>query len=180
MSRLIFRAHSPVEMVITDPEGRRLGFDPRTQTSYTEIPAAFYGEDGTIAAGDGQILIPGEKAAALNAPIDGEYIIQAIGTDTGSYYVDGEAYDRNGGLTRIEGPSGMTSPNQVDTAAISYSSQPAAVGGMAEYPQLEPEAASTTRPSSTPSALAIAALASGTALLLLAGAWYARRLWHKW
>jgi len=53
----------------------------------------------------------------------------------------------------------------------------APVGGIAEYPQLEPGATSGVGSSSGPNALALAKLASGSALLLAAGAWYTRRRW---
>src|SRR3989338_10787481 len=38
-------AHSPVEMVITDPQGKRVGYDPRTDTTYDEIDQAEYGKE---------------------------------------------------------------------------------------------------------------------------------------
>ena len=172
------RAHSPVELVLTDPLGRRLGFDPTTGTSYTEIPDASYGIHGQTLSDDGaQTMVPGIKTAWLNSPIDGNYTIEAIGTDTGSYHVDGEAYDENGGHSNVSGPSGTTTPNQVDTAVIHYSSQPAAVGGIAEYPQLGPEAATSANHSSGQDALELAGAAGGAALLLAAGGWYARRRW---
>ena len=34
--------HSPGELVLTDPQGRRTGFDPLTNTSYDEIPQGTY------------------------------------------------------------------------------------------------------------------------------------------
>ena len=52
-----------------------------------------------------------------------------------------------------------------------------AVGGIAEFPQLEPATASSGGGSSRPSALALTGLAAGGALLLGAGGWYARRRW---
>jgi len=52
------------------------------------------------------------------------------------------------------------------------------VGGIAEYPQLEPSATSDVGGSSGPNALSPAGLATVAALLLAAGAWYARRRWR--
>jgi len=54
------------------------------------------------------------------------------------------------------------------------------VGGMAEPPQLEPEAATRTRAnhSLAPGAFAIAGLAAGV-LVLAIGGWYARRRWLR-
>jgi hypothetical protein len=52
---------------------------------------------------------------------------------------------------------------------------PAAVGGIAEYPQVGPPAASTTGGASAPNAVALALGAAGGALLLTVGGSYARR-----
>jgi len=52
------------------------------------------------------------------------------------------------------------------------------VGGIAEYPQLEPGVATSAHGSSGPSTLAVAGLATGAAVLLAAGGWYARRRWR--
>ena len=49
------------------------------------------------------------------------------------------------------------------------------VGGIAEYPPLDPGAAASAHGSSGPSTLAVAGLAAGAALLLTAGSWYVRR-----
>src|SRR6267142_321740 len=38
--------HSPGELLITDPSGRRLGFDPLTNQSFTEIPGSSYDDAG--------------------------------------------------------------------------------------------------------------------------------------
>jgi len=53
----------------------------------------------------------------------------------------------------------------------------AAVGGIAEYPQLQSEAAVSVHDSTGTSTFALAGLAAGAALLLAAGGWYARRRW---
>jgi hypothetical protein len=60
--------------------------------------------------------------------------------------------------------------------SVYYATRPAAaVGGIAEYPQLEPQAASSSHGSSAPGTLALAGLAAVGALLLAAGGWHARR-----
>jgi large repetitive protein len=51
------------------------------------------------------------------------------------------------------------------------------VGGIAEYPQLEPEAAATRGGPSGPNNVALAGAAGGAVLLLVAGGWCARRRW---
>ena len=53
-----------------------------------------------------------------------------------------------------------------------------AVGGIAEYPELGPSASPRAHASSLPSAPAAAGLATGAALLVAVGGWYARRRWR--
>jgi len=54
----------------------------------------------------------------------------------------------------------------------------AAVGGVAEYWELEPSVRTSAHGPSAPDAFAVAGLATGAALLLAAGGWYARRRWR--
>ena len=42
----VFKEKPPCELIIIDPQGRRVGYDPRTGTSYNEIPDAFYESTG--------------------------------------------------------------------------------------------------------------------------------------
>ena len=54
-----------------------------------------------------------------------------------------------------------------------------AVGGLAEFDPLQPDAAADGTSSSAPSTSLLAGLAAGGALLLAGGAWYARRRWVR-
>jgi len=54
-----------------------------------------------------------------------------------------------------------------------------AVGGIAELPDVEPDAAVGEPGSSAPSTVALAGAAAGAGLLLAAGTWYARRRWLR-
>jgi len=53
------------------------------------------------------------------------------------------------------------------------------VGGIAEYPQLEPDAVASSRDSLGTNAFGLAGFATGAVLLLTAGGWYARRRWRR-
>lgn len=84
---------------------------------------------------------------------------------------DGVVY--GGRLYAVGGWDGSSDPGRtVEVLA------PNAVGGMAEYPELEPEAVSSRRGSTGTSPLGIAGIIGGSALLLAAGGWYARRRWR--
>jgi hypothetical protein len=65
------------------------------------------------------------------------------------------------------------------TASRLWRGDPGAVGGIAELPAVEPDAAAAESLSSGLGPLALGGLAAGGALLLVTGAWHARRRWLK-
>jgi len=90
---------SPAEFLITDPLGRKLGEDPSTNTSYNEIPDGSYTQEGPIITSDtplDQGQIHKTKVIYIPTPIDGNYDIRVIGTDTGSYKLNAFTYDNQG------------------------------------------------------------------------------------
>jgi hypothetical protein len=98
---LNFTFHSPVEVFVVDPLGRRQGVDPRTGDIYNEIPNAYYGSFdlmGPLVDPDGpdpELTPDSPKVLDINTPMEGEYTLNVIGTDTGTYSADFTAYDIN-------------------------------------------------------------------------------------
>ncbi len=90
-SGLRISAHSPIQLVITDPQGRRVGYDPRTNTLYNEIPDVAY-VTGMIIGPNGDTL-PEFKYVLIPEPLYGSYQAQAIGSETGSYEITAERID---------------------------------------------------------------------------------------
>lgn len=89
--------HSPVEIVVTDPLGRRIGYDPRLGVRYGEVPAAGYGavlldddETGGLAADEDV------KALEIGQPVAGTYTVSVMGTDAGTYTAEFETLDVGG------------------------------------------------------------------------------------
>jgi hypothetical protein len=86
---------SPAELLLTDPSGKRLGFDLATQTSYSEITGGVYSRE---ANGDDSTGIPDPdpvKLIDLLGAVQGDYTLQLTGTGTGTYNLDIRAYDQN-------------------------------------------------------------------------------------
>ena len=102
-------------------------------------------------------LLLGKTAAGLEL-----LTCQALGTHTMTTV-----------LTREVGGALVFDATVSDTATCFT----AAVGGIAEFTPLEPDAAAGQPSSSVPSTPLLAGLAAGGALLLAGGAWYARRRW---
>lgn len=67
-------AHSPLNLFITDPQGRSIGVNPTTGGIVNEIPDAFYSGPGT----EPQVIM-------IPDPINDTYSIILVGTATGDY-----------------------------------------------------------------------------------------------
>ncbi len=85
-------AHSPVEFVITDPLGRRLGFDPSLSFSYHEIPNSIYERLSSIISPDGELMPTDSNNAPidfeLGALVDGTYTLDVYGIGAGDWSVN--------------------------------------------------------------------------------------------
>jgi outer membrane protein assembly factor BamB len=68
--------HSPAHIIVIDPLGRQVGFDPVTTTIVNEIPEAIY-TDPSLWADIEVVWIP--------QPMEGNYEIRLLGTNTGSF-----------------------------------------------------------------------------------------------
>jgi len=124
---LKFTFHSPVEIFVTDPMGRRAGFDPATQTAYNEIPNAFYNqslgeEDATTDLDDPD---PG-KSLEVFGDVDGDYSLTVTGTATGTYNAEIWAYDINNNVPHFEIPTTPTSTGQVQKYSVHFEAANAA------------------------------------------------------
>lgn len=82
---LTIYALSPIHLIVTDPSGRKAGFDPNSSTTWNEIPNTEYLQE-KITAPNGDVT--GEtKILSIVSPQTGSYKIETIGYDTGPYTV---------------------------------------------------------------------------------------------
>ncbi len=110
---------SPVELLVTDPQGRRSGYDPSSDTYYNEIPNSVYFDD-TLAPDGGSGLGADavmSKELLITSALGGQYTIMAIGTGIGDYVVRASGVDQNYNTIDMLA-SGTASPGSVD--AIEY------------------------------------------------------------
>ena len=107
----------PIHFMITDPLGRRLGFDPTDGTVHREIPDSLYTRPGV----EPEILFVGN-------PLSGSYRVTVTGFGAGPYDF---TVDRAGlsGVVPLTAIHGRTVPDQVETydVTVSQNSPPAAV-----------------------------------------------------
>jgi hypothetical protein len=95
--------HSPAELVLIDPLGRRTGYDPINKIEYAEIPGAVYvREQITPDSAEGSQAPLEEKYVFVPSPETGTYRLQVIGTGKGKYVVENVATNWNGVLSETQ------------------------------------------------------------------------------
>ena len=107
------------ELLLTDPRGRRLGFEPNTQRQHAEVPRAGYDE--------GTGPVPGRELEIMR-PADGAYTLEVIGTHAGRYDVSMYANDTEGQPTTagVELSGIPTRPGLTHRYVFEYASTPPA------------------------------------------------------
>ena len=111
----IFDDPEPIEIVVTDPLGRRMGVDPRTGVNHNEQPTGSY--ERTNGWADPLGISPAEddqKRYWTRNPVDGVYAIEVIGTGTGDWTLD----VWNGGDTITQTLTGSTTAGETDRYTV--------------------------------------------------------------
>jgi hypothetical protein len=123
--RVIAQLFSPAEVLVTDPLGRRTGFDPLTNATFNEIPLAGYGrqalEDLESDTGDEW------REFDVVEPGDGAYEFTVTGTATGVYDLQFITVDRDGAdQASLNFDQVPTAPGVVHRYVVQYSATPGA------------------------------------------------------
>jgi hypothetical protein len=116
--------HSPVDLLITDPNGLMTGLDPTTGTILTQIPGSSYFSQALADdLNNSKPTTPLAKILYIPAPASGTYTIQVLGTGNGSYEIDIASYDDSGTPT-THTYTGVTETGVTSEIVIQYSSTP--------------------------------------------------------
>lgn len=115
-----WRIYSPAELVITDPNGNKLGFDPRTNISYKEIDDGIYYED-TLGSALGDHIMKW-KTIRIENPISGQYQVEVIATGNGDYALDFYSSDNNSEVKNSHLQSTIKT-GLTDNYVVNYSEQ---------------------------------------------------------
>lgn len=78
---LMIKLHSPIDMVVVAPDGKKVGKDFDTNQEINNVDGAFYSGFNTD---DEYVTIPN--------PLDGEYVVRLQGTDNGGEYTVAVGY----------------------------------------------------------------------------------------
>ncbi|MDP3998602.1 MAG: hypothetical protein Q8P89_03225 [bacterium] len=122
------------ELLVIDPKGKRTGLDPRTGTSFEEIPASSYGEE-SLGADDGSGQIMSRKLLWISRPLSGEYTVEVIGTGYARISLEVRPVDINSDGQRIsvdgnmlalgvDTIEAMVTPGVSNVYRLTYSSTP--------------------------------------------------------
>lgn len=118
---ITFNIASPAELLVTDPLGRRLGIDPVSSSSYSEVPGGSYFTDGVSDIG---VANPTSshavKTVFISQPLGGDYQVKVIGTGEGDYAFTSLAYDASS-TPHSATFTGVTTANEETDYALSYS-----------------------------------------------------------
>jgi PKD repeat protein len=104
---LLISANGPVELTLTDPQGRRTGFDPTSPDALREIPLSTYTFDADLNLTYIDLLLP-----AL-----GDYTLTVTGTGAGDYWVLA-SYNDSSGLVGLLYTDGSATTSMRDTHTL--------------------------------------------------------------
>jgi hypothetical protein len=124
LAGLYITAHSPVELLLTAPDGSQTGFNPLTNIRYDGIPQGGYLELSLADDKDHSLpSTPPEKALAVVDPLDGTYALQVFGTGNGTFTIDFMGYDSNG-IPSTQSITGTAALGQTITYQVQFSQAP--------------------------------------------------------
>ncbi len=121
-----------VELVVTDPQGRKTGNDPQANKNYSEIPWTSYGYEGLD---DDETGEPGPETGVVEFcnPVPGEYKVQVFGKTTGKYSIEvyatsKESVGKNGLPDAVQSSAMLDNVSikkgAVQTLTVKYSREP--------------------------------------------------------
>ncbi len=123
-SMMFIAAPMGVHFVVTDPLGRRAGFNPNTGTSYAEIPDADYGEQSIDTPADPgftpSTLVDERYFMSSEDVPPGSYNIQVFSLTGGDYYLDYRGTDSSGTTNDSRYKTGTLAPGDSTTVAIKH------------------------------------------------------------
>jgi hypothetical protein len=115
---------APVELILTDPQGRRTGFDPFTNTLFQDIPTSDYETSAYCDELGSSGCNSPFKTLEMANQIPGQYTLNVTGTGSGAFTVSVRASDAAGNwITQTYSGTaapGVTSQFTFDGAVITF------------------------------------------------------------
>lgn len=119
---ILYGGSSTIEIVVTDPWGRKTGYISDDFPKLTEIPNSNYLTESIANDSDsGEPSTLPEKMVEIIDPLEGIYIVEVIGIETGNYTMHFFNYDKEQNPNGVEIVNSITYPYAVDTYRVHYS-----------------------------------------------------------
>jgi hypothetical protein len=136
-------AHSPVQLLISDPNGAKTGYGP-DGSSFSEIPGATYGiQPGLGDDTEDSVAEPDVPYFEQGTLVEGTYKIQVIGTGTGPYRLD-LSFATGPNDSSTQSVAGHALPGSIDTYLVTGSPK------VGETPTIVRQVPIDIRPGGTP------------------------------
>jgi len=146
------------DLVVTAPDGTKVGYNPQTSTSYRTIAGAGYAVDqiGDATQSSGGNITGPMKYVSIPGAANGNYTIEVYGTGTGTYGLNVLSYDITGKYTEVP-LTGSVTPGSYEKRTFSYSSAPktSATVALSNLTQTYTGAALAPSAATTPSGLSV-------------------------
>jgi hypothetical protein len=112
------RAVPPVEMMLSSPSGETVGYDPRYQMAYQEIPGASYK----------RAVVPGYQEAeaevlTVHQAAGGTYSLEVIGVASGTYNLFLQGFNQKGSHAEVKFTHAWIKPGYIHHYRINYDNQ---------------------------------------------------------
>jgi len=121
MNEIKFVLCCSTEAIVTDPLGRRLGFDQNRNKRYSEIPHG--GVGSPVRDSSPKELSDSSKEIIIGEAINGDYLISIIGTKIGKYRLDVRKHNTlRQSSAMILAKDVPISPNVVHSYSVHYDS----------------------------------------------------------
>lgn len=123
-SMVFFHLSGDVTMLITDPQGRRAGYDPLTRQTYNDIPGGTYISPESISDPEDSNISTEEESRfeGLN-PLVGQYQVQIFSNSSTNYQLTQYSFDTSGTINGINNHSGALEPNESLVYSMEHSDQ---------------------------------------------------------
>jgi hypothetical protein len=128
------RLNPPAELLLITSEGRRVGKDPRTGETFSEIPNSFYEYEGIADLESGA---PGPETGIVYVgnPVNVEFTLKVIGKESFAYVLEVRGYDCEMGYSGETFDHVNINQNAEHTYLIKYSNEK---GGRVEVTRILP------------------------------------------
>jgi len=111
-------------LLLTDPGGKRTGFDSSTDSILQQIPRSAYISDFVEADDESGVETPTTYGVDIFQPSQGIYMVTLTGLQLGTYTLSVRAFSQDGSPQPAVSLQGAAEPGSSSTVTVQYSSIP--------------------------------------------------------